>query len=183
MEEREYVAMRGDGLIGAEVYMKLIQDLDTRRIAEEDRPRLDVAVQRDAFVRQLPIFADLEDNVMKRLSRSLKTYYVDAGQVPLRKETNSKSVFFIASGAVELESAGHTWRLGRGDMFGQMSILTNKARRADVRAIAPTTLLVLDEDRFRRMLERSEVLREAVRVSAEKRGIDPAGLLPDEKSA
>lgn len=180
MEEREYVAMREDGLIGAEVYTALMQELATRRMAAEERPPLDVAVQRAAFVRQFPLFADLEDSVMKRLGRSLATRYVDAGEVLLRKENFAKSVFFIASGAVELESAGQTWRLGRGEMFGQMAILTNKARRADVRAIAPTTLLVLDEDRFRRLLERSQALREAVRSSAEKRGVDPAGLLPND---
>jgi CPA1 family monovalent cation:H+ antiporter len=88
-------------------------------------------------------------------------------------------VFFIASGAVELEVAGQTWRLGRGEMFGQMAILMKRARRAEVRAIAPSTLLVLDEVRFRRLLDRSPALQEAVRASAEKRGIDPAHLFED----
>ena len=117
---------------------------------------------------------------MKRLGRSITTRHVDAGEAVLRKESAAKSVFFIASGAVELESAGQSWRLGRGEMFGQMAILTNRARRADVRAIAPTTLLVLDEERFWRLLERSRALREAVLTSAEKRGIQAAGLLPTE---
>lgn len=178
MEEREYVAMREDGLIGAEVHTALMQELSARRVAAEKRPRLDVAVQREAFVRQFPLFADLEDGDMKNLGRALATRYADAGEVLLRKETPARSVFFIASGAVELESAGQKWRLGRGEMFGQMAILTNKARRADVRAIAPTTLLVLEEGRFRRLLQRSETLRAAVRASADKRGIDPADLLP-----
>lgn len=178
MEEREYVAMREDGLIGAEVYTALMQDLAMRRMAAEERPRLDVAVHRIALVRQFPLFADLEKNATKKLGRTLKTRYVDAGEVLLRKENVGKSVFFIASGAVELESAGQKWRLGRGEMFGQIAILTNKAPRADVRAIAPTTLLVLDEERFRRLLDRSQTLRDAVLSSADKRGIDQAGLLP-----
>ena len=180
LEEREYVAMRDDGLIGAEVYTALMQDLGARRVAAEERPGLDLAIRRADFVQQFPLFADFDEGVMKRLGRSLQTIYVDAGEVVLRKESVARSVFFIASGAVELGTAGQTWRLGRGEMFGQMAILTNKRRRADVRAIAPTTLLVLDEDRFRRLLERSRALREAVRASAEKRGIDPARLLPDE---
>jgi len=180
MEEREYVTMREDGLIGAEVYTALMYELAKRRVAAEDRPRLDVAVQRTAFVRQFPLFADLEDGDVKRLGRTLATRYVNAGEALLHKENIAKSVFFIASGAVELESAGQKWRLGRGEMFGQMAILANKARRADVRAIAPTTLLVLNEDRFRRLLERSETLRAAVRSSADKRGIDQADLLPIE---
>ena len=86
-----------------------------------------------------------------------------------------------ASGAVELESAGQSWRLGRGEMFGQMAILMVRARRANVRAIAPTTLLILDEERFRRLLKRSAALRSAVRASAEKRGIDPSELIPDKE--
>lgn len=177
MEEREYVAMREDGLIGAEVYMALMQELAARRVAVEGRPRLDVALQREALVRQFPLFADLDDRALKRLGRSLMTRYVDAGEVVLRKESAAKSVFFIASGAVELETAGQAWRLGRGEMFGQMAVLTHRARRADVRAIAPTTLLVLDDDRFRRLLERSKAVREAVRASAVARGVAPSDLL------
>ena len=41
LEEREYTAMREDGLIGSEVYTTLMQDLTARRAAAEDRPRLD----------------------------------------------------------------------------------------------------------------------------------------------
>ncbi|SDG80167.1 cation:proton antiporter [Sulfitobacter delicatus] len=179
LEEREYATMREDGLIGAEVHTALMQELTTRRMAAEDRPRLDLAVQRGAFIQQFPLFTELKEGTLRRLSRSLVTRYVDAGTYVLRKEVPVRQVFFIASGAVELEAAGHTWRLGRGEMFGQMAILTHKARRADVRAITPTTLLVLDEDRFRRLLGRSPTLRRAVVESAEKRGVDPEDLLPD----
>jgi CPA1 family monovalent cation:H+ antiporter len=171
LEEREYTIMRDDGLIGAEVYATLIQNLADRRTEAEARPRLDIAVQRVDLIRQFPIFSDLDDRALKALGRSLKTIYVDAGSIVMRKDTPAKSVFFIASGAVELESAGQTWRLGRGDMFGQMALLLSKARRAEVRAIAPSTLLVLDEARFRSLLSRSAALQDAVRASATQRGI------------
>uniref|UniRef100_UPI0035685E59 cyclic nucleotide-binding domain-containing protein n=1 Tax=Phaeovulum sp. TaxID=2934796 RepID=UPI0035685E59 len=177
LEEREYTAIREDGLIGAEVYTALMQDLIARRNAAEARPRLDIAVQRIEFFRQFPLFADLDDRALKKLGRSLKTRYVDAGTVIVSKDSAAKSVFFIASGAVELESAGQSWRLGRGDMFGQMALLMRKARRAEVRAIAPSTLLVLDEARFRLLLARSAALRDAVRASAEKLGVNPEMLL------
>lgn len=181
LEEREYAAMREDGLIGAEVYTALMQDLGARRAAAEERPRLDIALQRADLVRQFPIFADLDETALKRLGRALVTRYVDAGDVIIRKDNAVKSAYFIASGAVELETAGQTWRLGRGEMFGQMAILMKRARRAEVRAIAPSTLLVLDEARFRRLLDRSKALRDAVRASAEKRGIEPDALLSDDR--
>lgn len=176
LEEREYTAMREDGLIGTEVYTALMQDLGARRGATEKRPRLDIALQRAELVRRFSLFADLDDAALRRLGRALRTRYVNPGDVITRKDSAAKSVFFIASGAVELEAAGQTWRLGRGEMFGQMAVLMKKARRAEVRAIAPSTLLVLDETRFRRLLDRSVALQEAVLASAEKRGVHPSTL-------
>ncbi|GGD33432.1 cation:proton antiporter [Sinisalibacter lacisalsi] len=176
LEEREYETMRGDGLIGGELHAALVRDIAARRIAAEDRPRLDIALQRTELVRQFPLFSDLDKSASKRLGRVLKARYVNVGDVIVRKDSTPRSVFFIASGAVELESAGQTWRLGRGEMFGQMAILMQKPRRAQVRAIAPSTLLVLDEARFRRLLRRSAALQAAVRASAEKRGISPEAL-------
>ena len=178
LEEREYAAMREDGLMNAEVYTALVQDLAKRRTQADERPRLDIALQRTELVRQFSLFADLEEASLRRLGRTLRTRYVDTGEVVMRKESPARSVYFIASGAVELESAGQTWRLGRGEMFGQMTILMQRSPRAEVRAITPSTLLVLDETRFRRLLGRSAVLKEAVRKSAEQRGIDPTMLPP-----
>jgi CPA1 family monovalent cation:H+ antiporter len=177
LEEREYTTMREDGLIGAEVYTTLMQGLNARRSEAEGRPTLDIAVQRLDLIKQFPLFADLDAKAMKQLGSALKTQYVNAGSTILQKDDIVKSVFFIASGAVELEVAGQVSRLGRADMFGQVAILMKTARRAEVRAIAPTTLLVLDVARFRTLLGKSPALQDAVRASARQRGIDPEVLL------
>ncbi|MEZ5884020.1 MAG: cation:proton antiporter [Paracoccaceae bacterium] len=181
MEEREYQTMREDGLIGEELHTALMQQIAARRAAAEERPRLDLALQRVELVRQLPLFADLGDATVKRLSKTLVARYVNAGDVIVRKDSAARSVFFIATGAVELETAGQTWRLGRGEMFGQMAILMHKPRRTEVRALTPTTLLELDESRFRRLLKRSPILQEEVRKTAEKRRIPPDLLLGVDK--
>jgi monovalent cation:H+ antiporter, CPA1 family len=96
----------------------------------------------------------------------------------MRKGDIPREVCFIASGAVEVETAGQKHKLGRGEMFGQLSLLSRKTRRIQVTAISHSTLLVLDEARFRRLLERSDALRAAVKGSAEKRGLtlDSLGL-------
>jgi CPA1 family monovalent cation:H+ antiporter len=133
-------------------------------------------MQRTELVRQFPLFADLDEEALAKLAKGLSTRYVGAGETVIRRDGPARSVFFIASGAIELQNAGQTWRLGRGEMFGQMAILMNKPRRVEAKAIAPTTLLVLDEQRFRRLLKRSPMLQEAVRTSAEKRGIAPEKL-------
>lgn len=178
LEEREYASMREDGLIGDELHTALMQDIAQRRAAAEERPKLDLALQRTELVRQFPLFAGIDEAAIRRLARSLSARYANAGEVVMAKDSPPRSVCFIATGAVELENAGQVWRLGRGEMFGQMAILTRKPRRVEARAIAPSTLLILDEARFRRLLKRSPRLRAAVRASAEKRGIDPDTILP-----
>ncbi|MCF3972147.1 cation:proton antiporter [Paracoccus salsus] len=171
LEEREYNAMREDGLIGAELYTSLMADIRRRRHEAEGRPRLDLALRKEELVRQFPLFADLEAVELRRLARALRTRYVNAGRVIVRKDSQSRRVFFVASGAVEQEVAGQTTRLGRGEMFGQIGVLTRKPRRVEVTAITPTSLLVLDESDFRRALKRSGVLRQAVRDSVSARAI------------
>lgn len=180
LEEREYNNMREDGLISAEVYTSLMQNLNAQRAATEDRPSLDIALQRQELVQRFPLFVGLDDEARKQLARALKTLYVNSGELIIGKDDLAQSVYFIASGAVELESAGQTWRRGGGEMFGQVAILTKKAVRTQVRAIAPSTLLVLDAERFRRLLARSPAIRDAIRKSAKERNIDPEALIASE---
>ncbi|MDW3224707.1 MAG: cation:proton antiporter [Paracoccaceae bacterium] len=179
LEEREYTIMREDGLVGEELYTVLMQDVASRRAASEGRPPLDIALKGPDLVRQFPLFADLDDAALKKLSKVLRTTHANSGDVILAKDHPAKSVYFIASGAFELETGGQSWRLGRGEMFGQLGILMEKPRRVEVRAMAPSTLLALDETRFRRLLKRSKAMRNSVNLSARKRMIDPSALLLD----
>ncbi len=172
LESREYATMHDDGLIGTELFTALMHEISDRQDAVERRPRLDIAVQKADLARQLPIFERLGDADLRRLARVLRTTYVDAGELIVARNSPPKSVFFIGLGAVELRGAGHTWRLGRGEMFGQMAILRRMPFRFDARAIAPSILLVLDEARFRRLLARSKSLQDAVADAARKRGLD-----------
>ncbi|WP_022707994.1 MULTISPECIES: cation:proton antiporter [Paracoccus] len=172
LEEREYNAMREDGLIGTEVHTELMAEITRRRARAEMRPSLDLALRKNDLVRVFPLFSDLDESELRRLSRALRTRYVNAGHVITRKDQPARSVFFVASGAVEQEVAGQVTRLGRGEMFGQLGVLTSRLRRTEVRAITPTTLLVLDEIDFRRLLRRSPALRDAVRGSVAGKTIE-----------
>jgi CPA1 family monovalent cation:H+ antiporter len=129
-------------------------------------------LRKSEIIREFPLFSDLDNATVRRLGRALKTRYANPGDRVVTRDTPARSVYFIASGAAELRAAGQSWRLGRGEMFGQFSILKKTAVRFDVHAIAPSTFLVLDEARFLRLLQRSAVLREAVSESAAKRGIE-----------
>ena len=176
LEEREYDVLFADGIIGKELHTTLKQELAVKRRSVEARPPLDLAVQKTDLVQQFPLFMEMDDSGRQQLARSLRTRYVQPGDVLMRKGDTPREVCFIASGAVEFETAGQKFRLGRGEMFGQLSLLSRQTRRTQATSISHTTLLVLDEARFRRLLKRNDKLRAAVIESARRRGLDAATL-------
>ncbi len=170
-EAREYDRLREDGLIGPELHATLVARIDAARAATERRPQLDVALRKVALVRRFPPFADLDEAGLRRLARALSTHYAEPGELLLSRDAAPRVVRFIASGAVELDTAGQRLRLGPGEMFGQLGILARGRRRTQARALTHCTILSLDEARFLRLLRRSPALRAAVLDSAARRGV------------
>jgi len=166
LEEREYASLHEQALIGAELHTSLIQEIASRRAVAEQRLDLDLVVQRTELVRQHPLFADLDDDGLRHLARNLQTRYVKENTVVIDKDRVERRMYFIVSGAIEVEFAGRTSRLGLGDLFGAVTFLPGKYRRIRARTLVPSTLLVLDEDRFRHLLDRSPRLQQIMRDAA-----------------
>ncbi|HMO73324.1 MAG TPA: cyclic nucleotide-binding domain-containing protein, partial [Paracoccaceae bacterium] len=179
-EAREYEALTEDGLIGPELHKALMAEMAAGRAALAERPRLDIAVQKEDLVRRFPLFADMDPADQARLASRLRTVYAAPGDVILRHEEVARSVYFIASGAVEVLQAGQVSRVGRGEMFGELALLLRRARRARVTAITHCTFLVLDEARFLDLARANGALRASVEERARKRGVtlDPAVFAP-----
>ncbi len=170
-EEQEYDQYTQDGLIGPELQMALQQRINTERARLAERPRLDLRLQRMDIVRTFPLFAGLDEATLVQLSRRMKTVYAAPEDVLIRKEELPDRVWFVASGAVEAEVAGNRVLLGHGEMFGHLSVLQKRPRRATVRAISHTTLVTLAETEFRELVQQAPQLAAAVKASAEKRGV------------
>jgi len=170
-EDREYTALVADGLIGPELRTALMEGLARRRTQLAVRPVLDLSVQKADLIGSFPLFAEMDTAARRTLGRALRTVYAAPGDVVLRRSDMPRQVCFIASGAVESDTAGRILRLGRGEMFGHLAVISGKSRKAQVRAITHCTLLALDESRFMDLLRRNATLRAAVADSAAKRGV------------
>ncbi|MBL8562517.1 MAG: cation:proton antiporter [Gemmobacter sp.] len=178
LEEREYDTMLADGLIGREVHTALMQSMREARARQAQRPPLDLAMQKSEMLRQLPALAGLDAAQLKMVQKRIATVYAHPGDTLLRKGDPARHVFFIASGAVEVTFAGQVQKLGRGEMFGQLGILTRRPRRADARALTHCTLLRLDEARFLDLLAKNDQLRQAVEESTKRRKLMEGEALP-----
>jgi monovalent cation:H+ antiporter, CPA1 family len=179
-ELREYDQLTDDGLIGPELRQALMTQTGAARLAMAERPRLDLSLQKEDLVRRFPLFEKMDDTARNRLAERLRTQFAAPGECLMELDETPRCVWFIASGAVEMTQAGQVTRLGRGDMFGELSLLLGRRRRARVTAITHSTLLALDEADFLALLQRNDALSAAVRDSAAQRGVplDLAALSP-----
>jgi monovalent cation:H+ antiporter, CPA1 family len=171
LEQAEYDQLTEDGLIGPELRQELMAGIARRRKALKARPQLDLAVQKTELVRMFPLFETMPEDQRARLAAKLRTVYAAPGDVLMRRDDRPRRVWFIASGAVESVQAGQKNRLGRGEMFGQLSVLLGKPRRAQVTAITHCTLLTLDETGFLSLIRGNPVFAAAVQDGADKRGV------------
>jgi len=78
-------------------------------------------------------------------------------------------MFFIASGALEVALPGRAQRLGSGDFFGELALLTHLPRTADVTALGFCELLVMSAGDFAGLLAQDRKLETHVAEMARLR--------------
>jgi monovalent cation:H+ antiporter, CPA1 family len=157
-----------EGLINREVYDNLQRSVAEARSAER-RPRFDIGLDTHQLIEKLDLLANLDDLQRAAIVRLLKPRFAVPNERIVRKGDPGDSVFFIASGAVEVMLPNRRVRLGTGEVFGEMALLTGRPRVADVVALTYCRLLVLrklDFDRFMGTHPQAET--EIKRVAAER---------------
>lgn len=182
LEQQEYALLRQEGLIEEELHLNL-EDSLARDLKVLDAPAgLDLGVDADMMIDRHPAFAGLDEKGRRKLRRAFKNAPMHPGEVIARRGDPPKSVWFILSGAVEIETASDSQLLGPGDMFGHLAMLARTERRIEARAVGHGALLRLDEAAFRSILPGLPELQKMVSESARRRGVDLSGLVRKSES-
>jgi CPA1 family monovalent cation:H+ antiporter len=85
-------------------------------------------------------------------------------------------MYFISSGVVEVNAAGGTFLLTRGDFFGEMALILDQPRQADVTARSYCQLLALASKDFQALLRSSREIRAQIdKAAAERARLNAAG--------
>jgi len=178
-EARDVARMRRTGVIGAEVERDLLDDLRRRDRALRRAPNLDLGLDTRALIDACPIFDALGDAEKHDLARQMRPFFTAPGDRIISRGEHGTEAFFISSGAVEVSTGNSVLRLGRGDVIGEMALLFDQRRQADVTVIAYSVLLRLRAADFDRFLGRSPALREAVmRIGEARRAQNVAAQAP-----
>ena len=99
----------------------------------------------------------------------LKPRTARPGQVVVRKGEHADSMYFLVSGALEVELDPEPVILHAGDFFGEIALIEHGDRVATIVAIEESRLLILDAQDLARFLDSNPELREIlVKVSRER---------------
>jgi voltage-gated potassium channel len=121
------------------------------------------------LVAEVPLFSELPAARIADLAAMLKPRMANAGQVIVRKGEHADSMYFVVSGALEVELDPEPVILHAGDFFGEIALIEHGDRVATIVALEESRLLILDAQDLGRFLNSNPELRETlVRVSKER---------------
>lgn len=121
------------------------------------------------MVARVPLFAQLAAADIAAIMRFLRSRAVEPGEAITHRDDAAQSMYFIASGAVEVELPDRRVRLDEGHFFGEIAILRKSRRSATVRALEATKLLVLDREDFLVLIEQNPAIGEHINAVARSR--------------
>jgi voltage-gated potassium channel len=134
--------------------------------------------RRDNFLRtwesvtKVPFFATLGPAAIADVTHMLRTIDLPPRTTIIRKDQAGDCMYFIASGEVEVDLPGKKVRLVEGAFFGEMALLGNNLRSANITTTRLSKLLVLDLVDFRLLMARHPDLAETIDVEAKRRELE-----------
>ena len=144
-------------------------DYTEERLAHEHQARID---DRDEALRRVDFLRALPDEARHRLAEGSSTRLYAPSETIIVEGDQGEELFVVRRGEVAVEvgrSRREVARLGSGQFFGEMSLMTGEQRKASVRAVRETELLVIGKDALARVLKDQPQLAETIsRVLSER---------------
>ena len=123
-------------------------------------------------VSKVPFFAALGPSAIADVTHMLRTMDLPPRTTIIRKGQSGDCMYFLAAGEVEVDLPGKKVRLSEGAFFGEMALLGNNLRSANITTTRLSKLLVLDLVDFRMLMARHPDLAETIDAEAKRRALE-----------
>ena len=123
-------------------------------------------------VSKVPFFAALGPSAIADVTHMLRTMDLPPRTTIIRKGQSGDCMYFLAAGEVEVDLPGKKVRLSEGAFFGEMALLGNNLRSANITTTRLSKLLVLDLVDFRLLMARHPDLAQTIDDEAKRRALE-----------
>jgi monovalent cation:H+ antiporter, CPA1 family len=174
-EAAEYSRRLHEGIISREVYNDLREQLAERRGAISQRPPLDLGLELAKMIERVPIFASLDRPAIIELGKRLRAVVAFPGEKIIEMGAQPDAMYFIAAGDVTVKAPHFAVVLKEGDFVGEMGLVSDQPRSADVIADGYCHLLALYRKDFRALLDKRPAVRSEIEAVAARRVAENVG--------
>ncbi|MBF0224087.1 MAG: cyclic nucleotide-binding domain-containing protein [Desulfobacterales bacterium] len=128
-------------------------EIATDAVETEANKNIDAVVK---LLKNFSIFSSLDEPNIKKFISFLKLKRFIKGNVILKKGEPGKNLYILLSGKVDVvdESDIPIATLNKGDVFGEMSLISGDPVGATIKAITNTTILYISGKNFSKILSR-----------------------------
>jgi CPA2 family monovalent cation:H+ antiporter-2 len=144
------------------------RELEKIRGLNEERERQH-QLEMQELIETFPLFAKVGEDSQEELLLLFRPKSALPGERVMRKGDRGDGMYFLSSGAVEVQLPGVPIRLEPGAFFGEMALLSGGRRTADVVAVDFCQFFVLERRDFNMFTAKHPTLREAVSQMARER--------------
>ncbi len=121
------------------------------------------------LVSKVPFFQSLDPSAIAEITHMLRRLEVPARTAVIRRGKVGDCMYFIADGEVQVEIKPTPVRLATGAFFGELALLGDSIRTANVFTTQPSTLLILDLADFRTLTAHHPELARAIDAEGKRR--------------
>src|SRR3954468_12609365 len=119
---------------------------------------------------KIPLFAGLSKDQRGEVARNADEIDIAAGKRLVSEGRFGYEFFVIENGTAEVVRGDeHVADLGPGDFFGEMALLGDTTRSADVITSTPLTAMVMTDTAFRSLSRRMPDVAEEIRAACRQR--------------
>lgn len=116
-------------------------------------------IERLAFLHAVPIFSQLNTSALLRINDMVSEKHVSPGERIVTQGDPGDNLYILLSGLcrVLVNKSGNATEVasvGRGEVIGEIAIISGGTRTATVEAAEPSTVLMLTGDAFKTILQR-----------------------------
>ncbi|TSA32219.1 MAG: cation transporter [Verrucomicrobiaceae bacterium] len=161
--------------LGARKFAVLQKDLDASRERAAAAMAAHKTFTPEELVERFPLFAALTPEQREVLIVHFEPRSAQPGERIIRAGDKADAMYFISEGEVEICVAAKMFKLGAGDFFGEMALITGEQRSADVTALDYSRFATLSARDFRHFLHRFPDIRERIgQLAAERKEMNSA---------
>lgn len=173
VEGQDYWQMYDDGVLSTDVHNALEKQLEVTSEKYARRPPLDLGLRPEQLISKVSLFEDLSATDRATIASILKPRLAIPNEYVVRKGEIGDSMYLISSGSLNVLVGDQVFTLGNGDFFGEMALVLDQPRNADVVSNSFCDLLCLRKKDFTRLLQENAAIREHVEsIAAERQKAD-----------